>query len=430
MAGKKQRFPTVALREEIDRRTGRPRTDEEGRKYYLARWTKNGVRDGETIGWATEEEAEERRVGIESRLRLGMTPSDGTSRSATVDDVIKRYLRDLGERGCTPKHVANDIDRLAPVGRMLGHHLATELTKADLEQYISRRKRDEGVIVKGRRIGGGKRSETPARRTVHYEVRLLIRAYRFAKKLGFIACSPPEFPSFKGWPDDGRPARRLLEGEVGALIEAAAEVRPELGRLVQFLAWCPRRPVAVFGLRRKDCARVLDERLPRKQRQVLITRDKAGVNRGWCPLTEPALEALVAQLRATEGTAEAPARPEALVWSSETGRELTPPLLWAPFQRAVRAAGLEDVQVYDLRRFGAVTVQGFTQNLEVTCEFTGHQDVRTLLRYLSAPRGAAEEIAGRIGWAPEAEQLAETGTGTTLRVVAGSRGASSGAPDE
>ncbi len=425
MAGKKQRFPNVSLRAERDRKTGKPRSDGEGRQYYLARWTKNGKRDEETIGWADPEEAEERRVAIESRLRLGMTPSDGTSRSATVDDVIKRYLRDLAERGCSPKHVANDIDRLTPVGRMLGHILAAELDRADLDRYISRRRRDEGELVKGRRIGGGKTATTPRRRTVFYEVQLLTRAYRTAKKLGFIACAPPEFPSFKGWPDDGRPARRLLEGEISALIEAGHAERPELGRLIQFMAWCPRRPVAAFGIRRRDCVRVLDAQLPRKQRMLLVVRDKGSVSLGWCPLTEPALEALVEQLRETEEGS----KPDDLVWTSETGRELTPALLWYPFRRAAVAAKVDDVQVYDLRRFGAVTVQGFTQNLEVTCEFTGHKDVRTLLRYLSAPRGAAEEMAGRIGWAPEAEQLAETGTGTTLRVVSGSSGASPGAPE-
>jgi hypothetical protein len=421
MAGKKQRFPTVHIRPERSSRTGELRTDEQGRHYYLARWTKNGERDGEPIGWASPEEAEERRVAIESRLRLGMTPSDGTSSSATVDDVLKRYLRDLGERGLTARHIDNDIDRLAPIGRYLGHIEAKALAKADLDNYVARRKRDHGRKVKGHRVGGGKRGETPARSTVLYEVKLLMRAFRVAKKVGYIARDPPEWPSFKSWPVDARPARRLLEHEVAALVAAATAIRPELGRLVQFLAWCPRRPVAVFALRRKDCVRVLDAKLPRKQRQVLFTRDKGGQATGWSPLTEPALEALVEQLEATKGG------PEDLVFTSETGRPLTPALLFHPFKRAAAAAGLEDVQVYDLRRFGAVTVQGFTQNLEVTCEFTGHRDVRTLLRYLSAPRGAAEELAGRIGWRPVAEQQAATGTGTALRVIRGEGGGSLGA---
>jgi hypothetical protein len=131
---------------------------------------------------------------------------------------------------------------------------------------------------------------------------------------------------------------------------------------------------------------------------LYVARDKGGVGLGWCPLTEPAFAALVEQLEATSG------EPDDLVWTSETGRELTPGLLWYPFRRAMKAAGVEDVQVYDLRRFGAVSVQARTGDLEVTCEYTGHREVRTLLRYLSARRGVAEEVAGTIGWsAPRLE---------------------------
>lgn len=413
MAGKKARYPTVSVRAERGRR------DPEGRGYYLARWTINGVRDGQSLGYCTEEEAEAERVAIESRLRLGMTPSDATSRSATVDDLIKRYIRDLVERGCTDKHVDNDIDRLAPVGRYLGHIEARNLTTTDLGRYVARRKTDEGRIsrpapdptknrrgkreLKGRRIGGGRSQATPSKRTVAYEVKLLLRAFTVCKGLKYIACDPPPPPSFKAWPDDHRPARSLLEAEVAAIVATAPA---ELGRLVQFLAWCPRRPIAVWALRRRDCARLLDPAVPRRQRMAWFSRDKGGVNLGWSPLTEPALGALVDQLLATRppGLAgEALRAWEAqhagdLVWRSETGRPLTPALIWAPFKRTVAAAGLRDVQIYDLRKHGAVVVYRHTRNLQVTCEYTGHKDPRTLLRYLSAPRGEAEDVAEEIGW--------------------------------
>lgn len=408
MAGKKQRYPTVRLRIEPGRR------DPEGRSYYLARWTVNGIRDGETLGYCTEEEAEAARVEIESRLRLGMTPSDGTSRSATVDDVIKRYIRDLVERGCSEKHVDNDLDRLAPVGKYLGHIEARNLTTADLARYVARRKTDEGRIVrpapdaekhkypsrrpKGRRIGGGRSQATPSKRTVSYEIKLVLRAMRMCRDLKFIDGDPPKPPSFKGWGDDHRPHRQLLEAEVAALVQAAE--RPELGRLIQFMAWCPRRPVAIWALRRRDCARLLDPAVPRRDRQVWFSRDKGGVNLGWSPLTEPAIAALVEQLRATAGG------PNDLVWTSATGCPLTPALMWHPFKRAAAAAGLEDVQVYDLRKFGAVTVYRHTANLQVTCEYTGHRDERTLLRYLSSPRGMAEDMAAGIGWTAPAQGTA------------------------
>ena len=400
MAGRKRRHVVVRLRAEA----GRTDPESPGRSYWLARWTKNGKRDSEPIGWATAEEAEDKRVAIESRLRLGMRPSDGTSSGATVDDVIKAFLRDQGERGLAPRHIENAALRLAQIGRQLGNVPASELTKADLESYIARRRRDLGRVVKGHNVGGGRRSETPARSTVEQEIRILIRAYRTARKLHRIACEPPDWPSFKGWPEDDRPARQLLESEVLALVEAAREERAELARLIEFMAWCPRRPHAIYGIRRKDCARVLDERLPRKHRQLYVARDKGGVKLGWCPLTEPALRVLVEQLEATEG------KPDDLVWRSETGRELTGALVWYPFRRACERARLDDVQVYDLRRFAAVRVQEHTRSLSTTCEFSGHRDERTLLRYLSAPRGAAEELAGSIGWSTPAERAAESST--------------------
>jgi hypothetical protein len=392
VAGKRRRRVIVRLRAEAG-------PDEQGRCRWLARWTKDGKRDSATLGWLTEEQAELERERTEDRLRLGMTPSADASSSSTVREIAKFYLRDLVDQGSSIAHVANETDRLEQVLRILGHVEAGALSQSDLEQYVGRRRRDTGRVLKGRNVGGGKRGETPARSTVLAELRVLIRVFRVARKRGKITCDPPPWPVMKSWPEDGRPARRLLEDEVAALARHAE--RPELARLILFLAWCPRRPVAVAGIRRRDCERVLDASLPRAQRQVFIRRDKGGHSTGWCPLTEPALTALVEQLEATEGD------PDALVWTSETGRELTPALLWWPFQRAARAAGLRDVQVYDLRRFGAVHIQNRTNDLEETCEFTGHKDVRTLLRYLSARRGAAEARAGTITWSKPQLELVE-----------------------
>lgn len=407
MAGKPRSIKRVVVR---IRREDEP--DEEGRSRWLARWTEHGQRKSEAMkGRLTEAEATEIAEDMQHRIRRGKSPTDELSNSWTVRDLLRFYLRDLLEQGAEPKHIANEGDRIEQLVRLLGHVDVEALSQGDLDEYASKRRRDEGRLVvrpsqarrkhrkpKGRTVGGGNRSTTPARTTVLREISILMRAYRVARKRRRIACDPPPWPTLKGWPEDARPARRLLEREVAALVRAAE--RPELGRLIAFLAWCPRRPYAIFGLRRRDCERVLDERLPHAQRQVFIRRDKGGQSTGWSPLTRSALAVLVEQLEATTG------EPDDLVWTSETGRELTPALLWYPFRRAVRAAGLDDVQVYDLRRFGAVQVQAVTRDLEVTCEYTGHRDPRTLLRYLSARRGVAEELAETIGWSrPELEVL-------------------------
>jgi len=364
--------------------------DEEGRSRWLARWTLAGERKSETLpGRLTPAEAAELAEDWQHRIRRGKLPSDELSSRWTVRDLLRFYLRDLAEQGSSPRHIDNESDRIEQLVRGLGHLDAEGLDQGDLEAYVGRRRKDPGRTVKGHNVGGGRRG-TPARSTVEQEIALVVRAYRVARKRRRITVDPPPRPVMKGWPEDARPKRRLTEDEVSRLV-AAAE-RPELARLIEFLAWCPRRPVAVFGIRRRDCARVLDERLPRRERQVFVRRDKGGHSTGWSPLPEPALGVLVRQLQATTGG------PDDLVWTSETGRELTPALLWYPFRRAALAAGLEDVQVYDLRRFGAVQVQAITRDLEVTCEYSGHRDVRTLLRYLSARRGVAEDLAPTIGW--------------------------------
>lgn len=413
MAGKRQSAKKVVVR--IRAEDG---PDEQGRCRWLARWTMNGERKAEALpGRFTEEEAGERAEDMQYRIRRGMEPSDGLSTSWTVRDLVRHYLRDLAEQGCTPKHIENDGDRLTQVVRILGHLEVESVTQGDLEEYVARRRRDDGRVVtalskakrkrkpKGRTVGGGYRSATPARTTVLREIGILLRAYRVGRKRRRITCDPPPWPSMKGWPEDRRPPRRLTEHEVASLIRWAD--RPELARLLTFMAWCPRRPHAIFGLRHRDCTRVLDTALARKDRQVFVARDKGGIGTGWCPLTQSALLVLVEQLEASDGG------PDDLVWTSETGRELTPALMWAPFRRAAASAGVQDVQLYDLRRFGAIQVQAHTGDLEVTCEYTGHRDVRTLLRYLSARRGVAEELAETIGWSTPHLEVVEGGEGSS-----------------
>lgn len=385
MAGKPRdpKRTIVRIREEDE-------PDEDGRSRWLARWTLAGERRSEALpGRLTPEEAAELAEDWQHRIRRGKQHSDGSSTRWTVRDLLRFYGRDLTEQGVSARHIDNESDRIEQLVRGLGHLDAEGLDQGDLEAYVARRRRDPGRVVKGRNVGGGRRG-TPARSTVEQEIALLIRAYRVARKRRRITTDPPPRPTMKGWPEDARPKRRLTEGEVARLVSAAE--RPDLARLLEFMAWCPRRPIAIFGIRRRDCVRVLDDRLPRRERQVFVQRDKGGHSTGWSPLTEPALGVLVRQLTETEGA------PDDLVWTSETGRELTPALLWYPFQRAAIAAGLADVQVYDLRRFGSVQVQAVTRDLEVTCEYTGHRDVRTLLRYLSARRGVAEDLAPTIGW--------------------------------
>lgn len=307
-----------------------------------------------------------------------------------------------------------------------------------------------------------------ARSSILEELACLRRAYTTARDLGEIDCSPPPRPALKAIPDDSRPARRLTEGELARLLTAAVaedvvsapgprpgtvsravweyvaahpgcptaqisalpgrhtaiiartmqargvlrrdeaggwfvveDDRPSLGlvTLLQVLAWSGRRPIAVFGVRRRDCERIVDQELDRKDRLMYWERDKGGVNRGWGPVAEPALEALVARCAEVHD-------PDALLWTTPTGLEWTPERISRIFARCVQRAGLRDVEPYDLRRFAVTQILNACRGqFKVAQVYTGHKTVQSLLRYAYAPQGAAEDLAGRIGWTREPLQL-------------------------
>jgi hypothetical protein len=173
-----------------------------------------------------------------------------------------------------------------------------------------------------------------------------------------------------------------------------AERRAEFGLWALFttLAWSGRRPVAVFAVRRKDCDRLLDEDLPRAERLMYWSTDKAGVGRGWGPLPEPALRVLVA--RAREGDA-----PEELLWRSPSGAAWTAAGINRMFARMMERADLTDVQLYDLRRFAITRIlSAVGGQTAVARRFTGHNTDQALLRYAFAPQSEAEDMAAQIGW--------------------------------
>lgn len=374
------------------------RQDETGRRYAVLRWTEAHARRSRALGFRTPAEADLERGDLEARLRLSLGASPASTSvhapaAATVDDLVFSYLEALEAQGRgSERYRRHELLHAQRIGAFLGDHRADRVNEAALRALVHGVLREEVEIPEDPAARRHRARGVRRKSSVLDLVGCLRRVFRHGRDVGLTDRELPRLAR-NVLPDDARPPRSLTEDDVARLISAGAEVHPWLGRLIQFLAWCPRRPVALLEVRRADCVRILDEDLPRDERLLLIRADKGGIGRGWCPVSEPARQALAAQLEQLEDRS-----PEARVWSSAQGRPLSASLLAPSLRRAARAAGVADVTVYDLRKFGASKIYALTGDLHVTQRFTGHADVRTLFHYVSTWSGTAERAAPLLTW--------------------------------
>ncbi len=127
-------------------------------------------------------------------------------------------------------------------------------------------------------------------------------------------------------------------------------------------------------------------------------RDKGGVGRGWGPVPEPAYHALLAAVQRGD--------PQAPLW----GRRWTNADFYYRFRQIADAAGVREVQPYDLRRFAATRiVAAVGGNLPAARAYTGHTQDQTLLRYVYAPAALAEEAAATVRWSAAPLEALEGG---------------------
>jgi integrase len=430
VAGKRRLHPRVHI--EWDPR----RVNEMGLTYALLRWVEDGTKAKEPIDHVTPEQAEELRADKEAEIRarrLGLIPTSSPSsqpaRAATVADAVLHYLVQLPTMPGKPDHHRWERTRSLHLDRLLGPVALDKLTASRLKGYVSKRKgepnepRKRGDPERRRRNGDRVKALPPAstagprRITVFNEVcclRRIVKAFHEAGQTT-VTTLPRAKELFAGWEEDHRPARRLTETEITQLINAGTYVTPSgsfagtdrswVGRLIGFLAWCPRRPVAVFGVRIRDCAKAVDASLPRSARLLWVERDKGGKGRGWSPLTAPALGFLVEQV---EARVAAGAGPDDLVWVTELGNEWTAQKWWRVVQNVAARAGLEDVTTYDLRKFGAAQVYRRKPNLKVVMQYSGHKNPAVLLRnYIFPDKDEAEEAAETIGWSKPVVRLVQ-----------------------
>lgn len=388
-------MPT-AQRPHVGIRIVRRRPD--GTIYVQLFWTIEGTRDVETYGWTTPEAAALAADRKASSLHVGAPPTESPGRpTASIALLIGEYAEELESRDPSAGYLTNVENRGAALTRHLGKIEVDELTGRRLAAYVADRRRELGgreLTLRKRPLEDGEElGRLPKKATVVDELKLLRRVIDTTRSWGRHKAAFPGMPSMQGWPADARPARKLSTAEHDALVRTAAIDRPALARLLQFLGYCPRRPVANFALRRRDCARALDPKYTGND-LLYFERDKGGVGRGWSPILPEARAVLVEHLRDTIGP------PDELVWKSATGKPYTAQILGRVFDYLTVKAGVLDVNPYDFRKLAAVRAyKAADRDLKATCFFTGHKDEMTLLRHYlfesedavtAAVRGPAE----------------------------------------
>lgn len=362
------------------------RTRPDGRIYTCLIWTVpgSGTRTTEPCppdGYVTPEEAETARMRKEAALLLGVRLSDGTAKPWNVGAIIAEYVSDLGQRvSADSVYLRAETMRLANVEDHIGTVAIDRVTAKKLQHYAMDRARELT-----------RNGETTRSSSIREEIAALRRAWGCTRDLGHPVGDPCDVPDLSALPDDARPERRMTRPEVERLIAAARrDETPGLDSLLAVMAWSGRRPVAIFGLTRADCIRVIDDTLPRRDRLAYFSRDKGGRSRGWAPLAEPAYQALRAWLEESPWS-------DGFVWRRTHGQPWTSEDLNRPFHRCRARAKLDDVQPYDLRRFACTQILATLRSAKLAMPYTGHRTVASLYRYVYAEQGVAEDAAERIG---------------------------------
>lgn len=431
--------------------------DKLGRWYWRIRGPdpSTGRRKTLETGRWTASEAEEHRQRHEAAATLGLALGSVSSRVWSVSELASAYTEEMAERlGEDREYVQQETGRLIYVTSHLGAEPIDSITQQRLEQYVAARRRDETrtgrptarkslteevlcLLRAYRTMRGLKRiavdpppfplmkgvpdDARPQRCLTRGEVAALLASAELEEEIHGWA---PEagsksrdiFDRVAAGGGQGVDKRQLYREIGGGRMRDLASALKHQGKLVEVdgrlfladpppprgygsllttLAWTGRRPVAVFAARVEDCARLLDERLPRSQRLMFWREDKGGVGRGWGPVPEPAYHALRERAQQLAG------QPEARLWLSPQDLPWTPVRLSRKLERIAGRAGVADIVPYDLRKFAITEILAEVRGqTAVARRYTGHRSDRALLRYVFARPGEAEAAASRIGWGP------------------------------
>jgi hypothetical protein len=376
------------------------------------RWREpGGARSSRRLGWVTQLEAERLRAEREADLRRGVEQPT-SSRGLDVAEMLGLYVGSVDESPTSASHKGRVVVDCENIARHLGEFLVEAITGAHVTKYVALRSKERVLRARRKRSGedddawaerraaariaeGGKPVSSTA---IRNELATLRRAMKWAKDAGHTTTAAAPAPHRKAMRKDARPARKLTEAEAGRLIDAAGPHRT----LVQVFAWSGRRPVAIFALRVRDCLRVIDDTLPRNDRQAFWSRDKADEGTGWGKLTEPAYEAIRQRVREL-----GPGSGDRLLWTKDNGKPWASTDWPKAFRWIALRAGVAGVVTYDLRKHACAQILAATKSAPEAILYSGHKTVEVFMRNYAYAVEGGEVPSSAIGWTRPALRLVE-----------------------
>ncbi|MDP2354825.1 MAG: site-specific integrase [Beijerinckiaceae bacterium] len=275
----------------------------------------------------------------ERTIEVGDLPISRSHLKATLGDLLARYRDEV-----TPAKRSAHTERLR-IGLILRHPISN-LAVARLRPEDIARFRDERLAKR-------------ATETVRQDLVLLRQVLLVARKEWGIPLSQNPVDEVRKPPPATARTRRLMPGELDAIISATQRTRdPRLRALIEF--------AISTAMRRSEILRIQWKDIDWRNKTLIIPQAKNGHSR-IIPLTSKALVVL-GTLQELESCRRVPFG-------------MTANAVRLGWRRVVSRAGLIDLRMHDLRHESISAFFERGLNVPEVAHISGHRDVRQLLRY-------------------------------------------------
>lgn len=300
----------------------------------------------------TRAEAERWARLVESEMDRGVFVSRAEAEQTTLAEALDRYEREVLP---TKKSVTGTLPHIRALRERLGSYSLAAITSALIAKYRDERLQEVGP------------------QTVKHDLSVLSRLLNVAMREWGIALpggNPVQQIKMPKLPE-GRD-RRLRPGEGGALLAALP---------------APHDALCCFAIetamRRSEMARMRWEHVDFKKRVLLVPEGKTKTR--WVPLSQEAVHILQSLPRRLDG----------MIWG------FRPDSITQAFDRACKAAGLQDLRFHDLRHEATSRLFERGLNLMEVASITGHSTLQMLKRYTHL---RAEDLAKKLQYRATASE--------------------------